>query len=158
MPLGTEYRPRPRLHSVRWRPSSPRKATQQPPPHFRGLRTQPASANRATHVYCGQTTGWIKMPLSTEVGLGTGDNVLDEDPAHHEKGHSNPPTFRPMSIVAQRANGSRRHLNNWYGSRPRSRRRCVRWDPAPPGRGLQQPPTFRPTAVAHFSTSYELGI
>jgi len=28
------------------------------------------------------------MPLSTEVGLGTGDNVLDEDPAHHEKGHS----------------------------------------------------------------------
>ena len=29
------------------------------------------------HVYCGQTAGWIKMPLGTEVGLGPGDIVLD---------------------------------------------------------------------------------
>ena len=28
------------------------------------------------HVCCGQTAGWIKMPLGTEVGLGPG-NVLD---------------------------------------------------------------------------------
>jgi len=28
-------------------------------------------------VYCGQTVGWIKMPLGTEVGFGPGDNVLD---------------------------------------------------------------------------------
>jgi len=28
-------------------------------------------------VYCGQTVGWIKMPLGTEVGLGPGDIVLD---------------------------------------------------------------------------------
>ena len=34
-----------------------------------------------TFVYCGQTVGWIKMPLSTEVGLGLGDIVLDGDPA-----------------------------------------------------------------------------
>jgi len=32
------------------------------------------------YVYCGQTAGWIKMPLGTEVGLGPGDVVLDGDP------------------------------------------------------------------------------
>jgi len=34
-----------------------------------------------TLVYCGQTVGWIKMPLGTEVGLGAGDMVLDGEPA-----------------------------------------------------------------------------
>jgi len=28
----------------------------------------------------GQTAGWIKMPLGTEVGLDPGDIVLDGDP------------------------------------------------------------------------------
>jgi len=28
-----------------------------------------------THVRCGQTPGWIKMPLGMEVGLGPGDIV-----------------------------------------------------------------------------------
>jgi len=32
-----------------------------------------------TLVYCGQTVGWIKMPLGMEVGLGPGDIVLDGD-------------------------------------------------------------------------------
>jgi len=34
-----------------------------------------------TLVHCGQTVGWIKMPLGTEVGLGLRDIVLDGDPA-----------------------------------------------------------------------------
>ena len=34
-----------------------------------------------THVCCGQTAGWIEMPLGTEVGLDPGDIVLDGDPA-----------------------------------------------------------------------------
>jgi len=29
------------------------------------------------HVYFGQTAGWIKVPLGTEVNLGAGDVVLD---------------------------------------------------------------------------------
>jgi len=33
------------------------------------------------HVYCGQTAGWIKMALGTEVGLGPDHIVLDGDPA-----------------------------------------------------------------------------
>jgi len=35
--------------------------------------------------------GWIKMPLGTEVGLGPGDIVLDEDPAPPQKGAQQPP-------------------------------------------------------------------
>jgi len=32
------------------------------------------------HVYCGQMAGWIRIPLGTEVGLSSGDIVLDGDP------------------------------------------------------------------------------
>jgi len=79
---------------------------------------------------CGQTVGWIKMPLGNfgmEVGLGPGDVVLDGDPAPRpkghialnghpapqrspRKGHINHPHFRPMSIAAKRWGGSRCHL------------------------------------------------
>ena len=48
------------------------------------------------------------MPLGTEVGLGPGDIVLggDRDPAHPPsppKEAQQPPSFRPMSIVAKRS-------------------------------------------------------
>ena len=55
------------------------------------------------HVYCGQTAGLMKTPLSTEVDLGPGHSVLDGDPASlpPRKGHSSPsPSFWPTSIVA----------------------------------------------------------
>jgi len=54
-----------------------------------------------TLVYCGQTAGWIKMPLGREVGLGPGDIVLDgyQAPLTHGKGHSSP-HFRERSITA----------------------------------------------------------
>ena len=39
-----------------------------PPPQF------------STHVYCGKKAERIKMPLGTEVGLGSVDFVLDGDP------------------------------------------------------------------------------
>ena len=59
-------------------------------------------------VYCGQTVGWIRIPLGTEVGLGPGDVVLDGDPAPSRKCMRQPPLFgpclfRPMSIVAKRS-------------------------------------------------------
>ena len=52
----------------------------------------------SAHVYCGQTAGWMKTPLGTEVDLGPGHIVLDGVP-DPEKG-AQPPSFRPMSIVA----------------------------------------------------------
>jgi len=45
-------------------------------PHQRGRAPQ-----FSAHVCCGQTAGWMKMPLGTEVGLGPDDIVLDGDPA-----------------------------------------------------------------------------
>ena len=63
------------------------------------------SATLVYSLYCGQTDGWIKMKLGTDVGLGPGHIVLDEDRAGPApplpKGHI--PTFRPMSIVAKRS-------------------------------------------------------
>jgi len=53
-----------------------------------------------TLVYCGQTVGRIKMKLGTEVGLGPGDIVLDEDLALPQKG-TQPPNFWPMSVLAK---------------------------------------------------------
>jgi len=61
------------------------------------------------HVYCGQMTGWIKMPLGREVGLNPRDIVLDVLAPLPEKA-AEPPNFRPMSIVARRLHGSRCHL------------------------------------------------
>jgi len=50
------------------------------------------SPHFSAHVYCGQTYGWIQMPLGTKVGLGPGHIVLDGDPAPPEKG-TTPPQF-----------------------------------------------------------------
>jgi len=66
-------------------------------------------------VYCGQTAGWIKMPLATDVGIGPGDIVLDENSAPPKKG-AQPPNFLPMSIVAKRLDGSRCHFVRRYAS------------------------------------------
>jgi len=52
------------------------------------------------YVYCGQTAGWIKTPLGTEVDLGPGHFVLDRFPAIGERGTAALPSFRPMLIVA----------------------------------------------------------
>ena len=67
-----------------------------------------------TLVYCGQTVGWIKMKIGTEVGLspgfsskrpavlkiligvGPGDIVLDGDPAPPKK--AQPPSFGPCLL------------------------------------------------------------
>jgi len=41
-------------------PAPPQEKGAQQPPHFEA------------HVYCGQTAGWIKMPLGMQIGLGPG--------------------------------------------------------------------------------------
>jgi len=49
-----------------------------------------------TTVYYGQTLGWIKMRLGTEVGLGPGATVLDGAQLPHGKGHSSRQFFGPL--------------------------------------------------------------
>jgi len=73
-------------------------------PYARG--PLPCLSCLVTLVYCGQTVGWIKMPLGTEVGLSPGDIVLDGDPAPlppRKGARTAAPIFRPMSIVAKRS-------------------------------------------------------
>jgi len=92
----------------------------------------------SAHVCCGQTAGWIKIPLVTEVGLGPDHIVLDGDPAPHLKRSTAPSTPPPQKKgtappivgpcrVAKRLGGSRRHLE---GGRPRPRPNCARWGPS----------------------------
>ena len=50
--------------------------------------TPPISA----HVCCGQTAGWIKIPVGRDVELGPGDIVSDRDPL---KRGTSPPLFGP---------------------------------------------------------------
>jgi len=81
-------RPLPWPLCVRWGPSYPRK---------KGTLT---STQFLALVYCGQTAGWMKMPLGMEVDLGPGHIVLDRVPAHRKNGTAAPLSFWPMSIVA----------------------------------------------------------
>ena len=91
-------RPRSRPHCVRWGPSSPKRST---------------ASQFLAHVCCGQTAGWIKMLLGTEVGLDPGDIVLDGDPPPPPKknrGIAAPFTLFGPYIVAKQLDGSRCHL------------------------------------------------
>jgi len=109
-----------------------------------------------TLVYCGQTVGWIKVPLSMEVGLGPGNIVLDRDPAASAKkgqsrspkkeGTAPPPTFRPISIVAKWLDGSGYHLVRRIGLCPGDT--MLDGDPVPPTERAQQPHTFWPMSIA----------
>ena len=65
------HRPRPRWHCVRWWPSSSSLSPQ----------NKGHSSQFSAHVYCGQTAGWMKMSLGTEVGRGSRHIVIDGDPA-----------------------------------------------------------------------------
>ena len=88
------------------------------------LHPQGAQPPKFWPIFCGQTSGWIKMPLGTEVGLGPDHIVLDGDTATlPEKMGTAPPNFRSMSVVAKRLDDQEDAI--WYGGRPRPRRHCV---------------------------------
>ena len=88
-----------------------------------------------TNAYCGQTAGWIKTPLGTIVGRGPCNIVLDPAPPVHH-GAQPPPNFRPMSVVAKRLDGRRRHLvRRLYGLGLGPGHFVLHGDPAPPPTG-----------------------
>jgi len=79
MPLGMEVGLSPG-DCVRWGPSYPRKTAHPLPTQF------------LAHVCCGQTAGWIKIPLGTELNV-VSDNVgLDGIAAPPKRGTA-PPVF-----------------------------------------------------------------
>jgi len=65
-----------------------------------GADPAPSPWGRATqfwaHICCGQTSGWIKIPLGTKVGLGPGHVVLHGDPASPK--WAQPPIFGPCLL------------------------------------------------------------
>jgi len=52
----------------------------------------------SAHAYYGQTAGWIRIPLGTEVCLSPGDIVLDRDSPPMERGTA-APTFYPTALA-----------------------------------------------------------
>jgi len=137
-------RPRPLTHCVRWGPSSP-PTRGHSPPNFRPISV----VAKWLHF-----SAWIKMPLGIEVGLGTGDFVLDGDPAPLPKKGRSPQIFGPCLLWP---NGWMDQDGTWHGSRPQSRRLGVEvglslgdfvldGDPAPSPKGAEPPPQFS----AHF--------
>jgi len=50
----------------------------------------PTTSQFLAHVYCGQTAGWMKTLLDTEVDLGPGHIVLDGVPALRKRGTASP--------------------------------------------------------------------
>ena len=82
-------RPRPRPRCVRWGPSFPQKGHSSPPQF-------------SAHACCGQTVGWIKIPLGKKVGLQAQATLCQMRTQLPSKKVAYLPTFRPMSIVAKR--------------------------------------------------------
>ena len=77
MPLGMEVGLGPvTLYQMGIQYSPTERGTAAPVSKFTG-----AACVRIIRSPCGQTAGWIKMPLGMDVGLGPGDIVLDGDPA-----------------------------------------------------------------------------
>jgi len=166
-------RPRLRPHCVRWGPSSPKMghspanfrpmsvvaklldgsrwygARPWSRPHC--VRCGPRPPERGTHpakflahVCCGETAGWIKMPLGREVGLCPVNIVLDQLPP---KGHSHP-NFRPMSVVAKRLDGLRCHLVRRYALAQATL--CYMGTQLPPKRHTS--PNFQPMSIVAGQT------
>jgi len=72
----------------------------------------------STYVYCGQTAGWIKMPLGVEVGLGPGHIVLDLDPAPLPQNGSKAPQFLTYFYCGQTARCIKMQLGTELGLSP----------------------------------------
>ena len=76
------------------------------------------------------------MPRGTEVGLGPGDVVLDENPVPlTERGTAPHPLFGPCLLWP---NVWMDQDTTWYSGRPWPRRHCVRWGPSSPKKGTAQ--------------------
>jgi len=114
----------------------------------------------SAHICCGQMSGWIKMPLGMEIGLGQVDYVLDGDPA------PSPQKFSAHVYCGQTAGWIKMALSmevglgsghivlhgdtaalskkgqsppsfgpfycTLYRGRPRPTRHCIRWGPSSP--------------------------
>jgi len=107
----------------------------EPPPQF--------SAN----FYCGQTAGWIKIPLGMDVGLSPGDFVLDgtQSPPSPKRGRN--PQFSAHVYCGETAAWINMPLVTEVGLGTDDI--VLDGDPAPlPKKGAEPPfPNFRPMSI-----------
>ena len=92
----------------------------------------------SAHVRCGQMAGWTEMRLGMEVGIGSGDFVLEGTQLPPKKAQPHP-IFGPCLLCP---NGWMDGDDALYGSRSRPRPYCVRRGPTPPRMGHSSPPLF----------------
>jgi len=119
------------------------------PPH----QKRGHSPQFSTHVCCGQTAGWIKMPLGTDVDIDPGYIVTDGDPAP-QKG-SQHPHFSVHVYCGETAEWIKMSLGTEVGLGLGDV--VLDGDPASPTeRGTAAPPTFRPTLLWHGRPSQRL--
>jgi len=100
-----------------------------------------------TLVHCGQTVGWIKIPLGMEVGLGPGQIVLDGDPALQgaQQPHFSTRLLWPNGWIDQDA--------TWCRGGPRPTRHCIRWGPSS-NNGKGHTHTHTPNGKGHSSPHF----
>jgi len=96
-----------------------------------------------TLVYCGQTVGWIKTKLGTQVGLASGQIVLYGNPAPLPQRDTHP-NFWSISVVA---NGWSDQDATWYGGRPLPRSHCAGQGASPLHRKGGTAPNSRPMSI-----------
>jgi len=98
-------------------------------------------------VHCGQTVGWIKMKLGTEVGLGSSHIVLDGDPARPppQKKGAQPPVFSAHVRCGQMAGQTKVPLGMEVGIS--SGDFVLDGDPAPPTKNGGTTPNYRPMSI-----------
>jgi len=125
-------RPQPRRLCVRWGPSQ--------------LPKKGRSPQFSAHVYCGQTAAWIKMPLSTEVGLGLRDCVRWGPSSLSPKGAQPPPPIFGHVRCGQTAGWTKMPLGMEVGLGPDDF--VFDGDPVTPRKkGTSTPPNFSPMSI-----------
>ena len=95
----------------------------------------------SVHVCCGQTAGWIKMPLGTMEVLGLGNSVLDAGAAPPPK--SSAPNFG-LFCCGQTAGWINMPLGSEIGLGPGDIVLIGTQLPPPPNRATAAPPLFGP--------------
>jgi len=126
-----EGRPRARPPCVTWGPSAPPKGA-----HCTAF---------SVHVCCGQTAGWIKMPLGTEICLGAGHIEFNGDPAPPKKGTA-APQFLAHVYCGETAAWIKMPLGMEVGLGPRYIVLDADQAPPPSEKGTAAP-TFRPLSI-----------
>ena len=101
-------------------------------------------------ICCGQMSGWVKMPLGTEVGVNPSDIVLSGEPAPLPQKGAEPPIFGPCLLWP---NNWMDQDATWQGGRPQPKRHCVIWGPSSPPTKGDGAPNFWPMSIVAYCRS-----